>query len=57
MRQGAGSHESFPKALQELTDENICVLNIYLNSLITGEIPEDLKRANVVSALKIHEGT
>lgn len=50
-----GSYKSHPRALQELTDENFCVLNIYLNSLRMGKIPEDLERADVVSTLRILE--
>lgn len=46
-----GSYKSHPRALQELTDENSCVFNIYLNSLRMGEIPQDLERADVVSTL------
>lgn len=50
-----GSYRSHPRALQELTDEYFCILNIYLNSLRMDEIPEDLKRADVLFSLIILE--
>lgn len=50
-----GSYKSHPRALQELTDETFCVLNICLNSVRMGEISEDLERADVVSTRTVLE--